>query len=194
MSAADQVEPRRRQLAARLAWPACGLTLALLAGGLLLPADTPAGVADLAPIAVLAAANAVVGALLAARRPEHPIGWLLLASGLLVSLAQFAGQYAYYTVVTRPGSLPWGQALLWLAGWPSDAGFVLVVFLLLLFPTGRLLSPRWRPVARLATAVYLAHILGRAFAPGPLDPQLFGRLANPLGIPALAGPAPWPRW
>ena len=189
MSVADQLEPRRRQLA-RVAWPACGLTLALLVGGLLLPAHTPAGVVDLAPIAVLAAANALVGALLAARRPEHPIGWLLLASGLLVSLAQFAGQYAYYTLVTRPGALPWGQTLLWLAGWPSDAGFVLVVFLLLLFPTGRLLSPRWRPVARLATAVYLAHILGRAFAPGPLDPQLFGRLANPLGIQAFAGLAP----
>jgi hypothetical protein len=189
MSVADQLEPRRRQLA-RVAWSACGLTLALLVGGLLLPAHTPAGVVDLTPIAVLAAANALVGALLAARRPEHPIGWLLLASGLLVSLAQFAGQYAYYTLVTRPGSLPWGQTLLWLAGWPSDAGFVLVVFLLLLFPTGRLLSPRWRPVARLATVVYLAHILGRAFAPGPLDPQLFGRLANPLGIQAFAGLAP----
>jgi hypothetical protein len=184
MPAAVQVATRPPQLAARLAWPACGLTLALLAAGLLLPADTPAGVVDLAPIAVLAAANTVVGALIAARRPEHPIGWLLLASGLLIGTAQFAGQYAYYTLVTRPGSLPFGQAMLWLAGWPNSAGFGLVVFLLLLFPTGRLLSPGWRPVARFATAVYVANVVGYAFAPGP---QAFGPLANPLGIEAFAG-------
>jgi hypothetical protein len=126
----------------------------------------------------------VVGALIAARRPEHPIGWLLAASGLLVSIAQFAGQYAYYTLVTRPGSLPWGLAMLWLAGWPNNAGFGLVVFLVLLFPTGRLLSPGWRPVARLATVVYVANVVGYAFAPGP---QAFDALANLLGIEAFAG-------
>jgi hypothetical protein len=184
MPAAAQVATRPPQLAARLAWPACGLTLALLAAGLLLPADTPAGVVDLAPIAVLAAANTVVGALIAARRPEHPIGWLLLASGVLLSIGLFAGQYAYYALVTRPGSLPFGQAMLWLAGWPNSAGFGLVVFLLLLFPTGRLLSPGWRPVARFATAVYVANVVGYAFAPGP---QTFDALANPLGIEAFAG-------
>jgi hypothetical protein len=184
MPAADHVHSRRPQLAAWLVWPACGLTLALLVAMLLLPAHTPAGVVDLAPIALWAAANAVVGALIAARRPEHPIGWLLLASGLLVSLAQFAGQYAYYTLVTRPGSLPWGLAMLWLAGWPNNAGFGLLVFLVLLFPTGRLLSPGWRPVARLAAVVYVANVMGYAFAPGP---QAFDALANPLGIEAFAG-------
>ena len=107
----------------------------------------------------------------------------MLASGLLVGTAQFAGQYAYYTLVTRPGSLPWGQAMLWLAGWPNNAGYGLVVFLLLLFPTGRLLSPRWRPVAGFATAVYVANVVGSAFAPGP---QVSGPLANPLGIEAFA--------
>jgi hypothetical protein len=125
----------------------------------------------------------VVGGLIAARRPQNPIGWLLLASALLVSIAQFAGQYAYYTLVTRPGSLPWGQAMLWLAGWPNNAGFVLVVFLLLLFPTGRLLSPRWRPVARFAAAAYIINVVGYAFAPGP---QSSGPLPNPMGIRALA--------
>jgi hypothetical protein len=61
------------------------------------------------------------------------------------------------------------------------------VFLLLLFPTGRLLSPRWRPVARFATAVYIINVVGYAFAPGP---QSFGPLPNPLGIQALADLAP----
>jgi hypothetical protein len=161
-------------MATRIAWVACGLTLALLVASLLVPAHTPAGLAGVAVWALWAAANSVVGALIASRRPENRIGWLLVASGLLVSLGSFAGQYAYYTLVTRPGSLPWGQALLWLAGWPSDAGFFLVLFLLLLFPTGRLPSPRWRPVARLAVVGYLGDVVGRAFAPGPLslDPPI----------------------
>jgi hypothetical protein len=185
MSVADQAAPRR-QLAAWLAWPACGLTLALLAAALLIPADTPVGPAGLAPVAVWAAASAVVGAVITARRSEHPIGWLLSASGLLVGVGLLAGQYAYYTLVTRPGSLPGGQAMLWLAAWVFDAGFFLVLFLLLLFPTGRLPSPRWRPVFGFALGVYLADLVGRAFGPGPVNPDELGPLPNPLGIEAAA--------
>jgi hypothetical protein len=190
MAVADQAAPRRPQLAARLAWPACALTMALLAGALLIPADLPVGMTGLAPLAMWAAASAVVGAVVAARRPENPIGWLLSASGLLVSFGLLAGQYAYYTLVTRPGSLPGGQAMLWLAGWPFDAGLFLVLFLLLLFPTGRLPSPRWRPVAGFAGAVYLAGLLGRAFLPGPVSEDEFGPLRNPLGIEVAADLTP----
>jgi hypothetical protein len=171
-------------------WPICGLSLALLVAGLLLPADTPAGVLGLAPIALLATANAVVGGLLAARRPEHPIGWLLSASGLLMSIAHFAGQYAHYTLVTRPGSLPWGQATLWLAGWPSDAGFVLVVFLLLLFPTGRLLSPRWRPVPASPRRSSWSRWWGAPSPPARLTRRCSGSCPNPLGIEAFAEMVP----
>jgi hypothetical protein len=190
MSVADQATARRPQLAVRLAWPACGLTLALLAAGLLIPADLPVGMTGVAPLAMWAAASAVVGAVVAARRSENPIGWLLSAGGLLVGFGLFAGQYAYYTLVTRPGSLPGGQAMLWLAGWPFDAGLFLVLFLLLLFPTGRLPSPRWRPVLRFAVAVYLADLVGRAFGPGPVSEDEFGPLRNPLGIEAAADLTP----
>jgi hypothetical protein len=186
MPGPKRIEPLRPQLTARLAWLACGLTLALLAAGLLLPADTPVDLNDLAPVALWAAANAVVGAVVAARRSENPIGWLLAASGLLIGVALFAGQYAFYTLVTRPESLPGGQAMLWLSGWVFDAGFFLVLFLLLLFPTGRLPSPRWRPALRFAAAIYLADLVGRAFGPGPVNPDELGPLLNPLGIEAAA--------
>lgn len=79
---------------------------------------------------------------------------------------------------------------MWLAGWPNDAGSFLVLFLLLLFRTGRLPSPRWRPVARLAVVGYLADVVGRAFAPGPIDEEWYGPLPNPLGIEAAADLAP----
>jgi hypothetical protein len=65
-----------------------------------------------------------------------------------------------------------------------------VLFLLLLFPTGRLPSPRWRPVARLAVVGYVADVVGRAFGPGPLDEEWYGPLANPLGIEAAEDLAP----
>ena len=190
MSVADQVEPRRSQLAGRLVWPACGLTVALLAAGLLLPAGTPVGLTGLAPVALWAGASSVVGAVVATRRSENPIGWLLAASGLLVGVGLFAGQYAFYTLVTRPGSLPGGPVLLWLSGWPFDAGFFLVLFLLLLFPTGRLPSSRWRPVLRFAVAIYIADLVGRAFGPGPVNPDELGPLPNPLGIEAAADLVP----
>jgi hypothetical protein len=186
MAVADRAAPRQPQLAARLAWPACGLTMALLAAALLIPADTPVGPAGLAPVVGWAAANAVVGAVVVARRSENPIGWLLSASGLLVGVGLFAGQCAFYTLVTKPGSLPGGQAMLWLSAWIFDAGFFLVLFLLLLFPTGRLPSPRWRPAFRFALAVYLADLVGRAFAPGPVNPDELGPPPNPLGIEAAA--------
>jgi hypothetical protein len=190
MSVADQATARRPQLAARLAWLGCGLTLALLAAGLLIPADLPVGMTGVAPLAMWAATSAVVGAVVAARRSENPIGWLLSAGGLLVGFGLFAGQYAYYTLVTRPGSLPGGKAMLWLAGWPFDAGLFLVLFLLLLFPTGRLPSPRWRPAFRFALAVYLAALVGRALGPGPVSEDEFGPLPNPLGIEAAADLTP----
>jgi hypothetical protein len=83
MPAFDRVKPRRPPSAAWIAWSACGLSLALLAFALLIPADTPMGLAGQAPWALWAAGNAVVGGLVAARRPENPIGWLLSAMGLL---------------------------------------------------------------------------------------------------------------
>jgi hypothetical protein len=65
-----------------------------------------------------------------------------------------------------------------------------LLFLLLLFPTGRLPSPRWRPVARLAVVGYIADVVGRAFAPGPIDEEWYGPLPNPLGIEAATDLAP----
>jgi hypothetical protein len=65
-----------------------------------------------------------------------------------------------------------------------------VLFLVLLFPTGRLPSPRWRPVARFAAASYLADLIGRALVAGPVNEDEFGPLRNPLGIEATADLAP----
>jgi two-component system NarL family sensor kinase len=88
-----------------------------------------------------------IGALVAARLPRNPIGWLFLGWGAVAAI-QFAGvEYGYRTLVTDPGSLPAGA---WIASAGLNLwhpGFVFLVLIMLLFPNGRLLSKRWRPVA-----------------------------------------------
>ncbi len=102
------------------------------------------------PNALFALVNIVVpaiGILLASRRPENPIGWLFLMAGFMQALSTFAGTYAAHALVVDPGTLPGGFALAWLADWLQAVPLGILAFIFLLFPTGRLPSPRWQPAA-----------------------------------------------
>jgi len=93
----------------------------------------------------------VVGALVVAHRPGNPIGWIFSAIALLAFTGGLAGEYATYALLTRPGSLPAATFAAWYTSWPWYPTLALaLVFTPLLFPTGRLLSPRWRSLAWLA--------------------------------------------
>jgi hypothetical protein len=129
-----------------------------------------------------------VGAVLSSRRPENPIGWLFCVVALSNLLWAFAWQYAVFALVTKPGSLPGGGIMAWLGtGWLANTGWgLMVIFVPLLFPTGKLPSPRWRPVAWLGASLLASSIVVFAFRPGPISSE-GPSVSNPLGIEGAAG-------
>jgi hypothetical protein len=143
--------------AAWLAWAVCAISLAFTALCFLLMAlnlslNTLAYFfwPDLTSIAV---GYSVIGAIIASRLPKHPIGWICCAIGLIAAVDHFGGEYAVYALLALPHPLPGGEAMLWLQGWFWMLFIGLIVFLLLLFPTGRLPGTRWRPFAWVSGAV-----------------------------------------
>jgi len=128
--------------------------------------------------------DATVGAILASRRPENPVGWLLCLSGVAVSTSSFTSQYAIYALLARPGSLPAGEALAWIASWMLPIMIGLQVSYLLLFPTGWLPGRRWRWLAWLTAAFVLLGVITSALSPGAYLGSL-GPIRNPLGIEGL---------
>jgi hypothetical protein len=125
--------------------------------------------------------DATVGAIVASRRPENPVGWLLCLSGVAVGASTFVSQYAIYTLLARPDALPGGEASAWIASWSLPIVICLQVSYLMLFPTGRLPSRRWRPVAWLVVAVLVVGVISSAFASDAYMGSL-GPIRNPLAI------------
>src|SRR5829696_5250197 len=121
-----------------------------------------------------------VGAIVASRRPENPVGGLLCLYGFAQTIDHFSAQYAIYALLAQPNSLPAGEAMAWVSSWllPIIIGFS--VLFILLFPTGRLPSRRWRWLMWLTVAFMLVGVISDAFSPGPVDG--LGPVRNPLGI------------
>ena len=178
---------------AALAWALWALTLvcyALVAwlNDLLVGAGRPdlATLSSDIPAFVLATLSATtVGALLASRRPRHPVGWLLLGLGLPVALSGLATVYAYYGLMARPGALPAADWAALYHGVSILAALVALQFVLLLTPTGSLPSPRWRWWAWVAGGSVAVALVTTLFL--PFEPP-FQATPNPLDVPAaLAG-------
>ena len=192
-------ERRIGELSARVAsWPAwslCGLSVALFVGSVPLfvlarSAHVPSSWdADLTTAGLLASGLflvfPLVGALIASRRPENPIGWLCLADGFLWMTTSMLDYYSVYGMA-KPGSLPFplGAAAInnWL--WVPSVG-LLATYVFLLFPNGRLTSRRWRPLAWLCGVVIVSVSIGVMLSPESLD--MPRGIRNPFGLEA----APW---
>jgi hypothetical protein len=100
---------------------------------------------------------------------------------LVIGLGHLANGYAEYWLAGGWGSRSLGEAAAWLSSWVWTVAVVVpTTFLLLLFPDGRLPSPRWRLVAWLAALGIIGLVAGYALEPGPLGD--FPQIVNPYGV------------
>jgi hypothetical protein len=143
------------------------------------PTDTPPALT--AFMRALSLAFPTVGALVASRRPENPIGWIFCGTGLLYGVQAFASGYADYARLGHTGSLPGEELMDWISGWIGVPVLPLAgVLLVLLFPNGKLLSRKWQPVVWIAACGSAMLALGAALDPGSLLFQ--PTFDNPLGF------------
>ena len=182
-------------------WTA-GLAWALWLASLLCLAAVPwldellrqAGRADLVQftfpgvaIPVLAMVSSVtVGAVVAARRPAHPVGWLLLGIALSLTGTAATAQYFVYGLLVRPGALPAARYAVLYQPATAFTALTLIGFVLLLTPTGSLPSPRWRWPARVMAVTPAVLVLVVTLVGGPVDPRYQAR-GGPFDLRGLDG-------
>jgi hypothetical protein len=128
-----------------------------------------------------------LGLLLVRRLPRHPVGWTLLLLGVDMAIPyNLAGAYASYALSTEPPALPAPEFVAWLGSLLSGAsGTLLLLVLLLVFPTGQMSSPRSRLAFAVAVAGMVLFTIGLGLEPGPLF--TYPSIENPFGIPGPLG-------
>jgi signal transduction histidine kinase len=133
-----------------------------------------------------------VGWSIVSRQARNAIGWILLAIPLVGAFALFCGDYATQALKTDPGSLLFGVAAAWFDRWLIILVLTSFIPLFLLFPDGRVPSPRWRPVLWVAIVAPAITLIAFALTPGPMTGAFADltdvTVTNPLGVDALAGP------
>jgi hypothetical protein len=175
-----------------LAWSLVALSLALLVGGVALtravsptvPALPSGGETEDGPVIanlVTLLTFSVAGAIIASRRPRNTIGWLFCGVGVVLGLNSFVGDYAEFWLASGFGTNSLGETAAWFSSWL----WILLVYapasmLLLLFPDGRLPSPRWRAVAWSVVLGTAGGVVGNALKAGPLVD--FPQIVNPYGV------------
>jgi hypothetical protein len=180
----------RRRVAVWLAWSLAGLSGAMFVGSIVLfvlvrVAQSPDDQATATPLSSLLIyvpflAFPIVGVLVASKRPENPIGWICLVSGLFwMSFVLGDVSNAYELATTGKVTSSVRLDALTQGTWVPPVG-LLGIYMILLFPDGRLPSRRWRPFAWFAGAVMVLIPIVFVFVPGPLEGHPGVR--NPFGL------------
>jgi hypothetical protein len=172
--------------ASRLSWSLCGLSVLLTLVGPLLSLIASESVAYYLWLVPVFLILAVLGTLIAGRRPGNAIGWLFLAAGLMLALTSACTGFAA-SALSGDRSSSAGVVVAWLSSWlflPALLGIPPLLFLL--FPDGRLLNRRWRPALWLTSIALVTAPLGDALVPGTMTNSPVGGIENPV---AVSGPA-----
>jgi hypothetical protein len=187
------MQPAKRwQMCRLLAWLLAGLAVSASLIGLGLEVFNRVTAQSGTFIFVNAAAIAIffpmVGLVIALRQPQNPIGWLFCLIGLGPALSMLAIPYVIYTYRVNPGVLPAGPFMSWISYWAFVAGASLVPLLLLLFPDGKLLSPRWRWAVWAVMLSAVLTIVDFAQSSWPLrGPDIVPYLQNGIDIQSDGG-------
>jgi hypothetical protein len=178
--------------AAWLAWSLVVLSVALLVAGVAfsraasstapdLPFGGETGDSSVVANLVTLLTFSVVGAIIASLHPRNTIGWLFCSVGVTIGLNSFAGDYAEYWLAGGTSMKSLAETAAWFSSWAWILlTYVPTSFVLLLFPDGRLPSPRWRPVAWGAALGIAGVLVGYALKAGSLED--FPQIANPYGV------------
>ncbi len=175
--------------AKRAGWGMAGVSAGLVALWAVLGGLEQLGQRGLRPFLETEYANVVfallfpvVGAVVLARTPRHPLGALYCFTGFACALTLAVAAYGQRGLVDRPGSLPGAVAAGWVSSWIWMCGFLPLSTLgVLCFPDGRLPSRRWWPVAAGTGALLVVSVCTTALRPGPLENHPVRE--NPLGLP-----------
>ncbi|MET1010972.1 MAG: hypothetical protein ABWY83_01205, partial [Actinomycetota bacterium] len=174
----------------RWPWALWGLTVLLIVATFRLAALNDSFSEDpffLIVAIVMIVGYTTLGAVIATRTDRNPIGWLLMLIGAGFLLGGFTDEYLRYAIPRGADG-----SFVDFSGWLTNWVFTFVAFpipwILLLFPDGKLPTPRWRPVAIAIVALEVFLLIGLIVSPGPIDADFPGPLpTNPTGIPALEG-------
>src|SRR5215207_134003 len=172
-----------------LVWALVTLSVVLVVGGIALGqmtrSTTPErpyfGPVDAVFYLATVLTFSLVGTIIASRQPRNAIGWIFCGVGLVMGINSLAGGYTEFRLSggSAPGSL--AETAAWFASWSwTILVYLPTSFLLLLFPDGRLPSPRWWPVAWCAALGLIGFVAGAALQPGPLGD--FPQILNPYGV------------
>jgi signal transduction histidine kinase len=169
----------------RLPWVIYGLMLVLLAITATLTVWNDSFEAFVAIAILMMLGYGTVGALVASRIPGNPLGWLMLTIGLGFVLVGLTSELVTYGYVTEPStSVPFLGVAVWLTNWVFFVVFMPIPLILLLFPTGRVHSPRWRWVPAAVAIIAVVSAVAVMLSPGPVDNDVV-KVPNPTGVDTL---------
>ncbi|MDQ6857825.1 MAG: hypothetical protein M3Z65_02395 [Chloroflexota bacterium] len=173
-----------------LAWGALGLDVLVMIGAAVIDRDLvgPVDLVTSLPNVFFASivSFGLLGALIITRQPANRYGWLMSAIAFIHALGYGAAAAGADLLYRDPAPRPGGVGLAWFFVWSATLHYApSVTLVFLLFPNGRLPSPRWRPLAVLTAIAFVVAPVGVATLDGPLP--VFDGVLNPFGVP---GPLP----